>query len=215
MPDLDTEESELTFEDVPAQDEDSRKRRLWASLLVVDVVVLFILGAVIADLVYLRVSTPPLAPAVTGRKHGKPELPAQAEPAKAEPAKAQSSKEPQAPAATLVKLERPAGSPAVHAAAIPARAAQPLATASAKAAPASPTAAPGAHAKPVEFSHRAPRSREVLLRGPFLVRSGGKKAMTKGADGFWRLSVSLLPGTYKFHYLVDGKRTPTESLKID
>ena len=198
-------------------------RKVWGVLLVLSIVMVFIFGGAVAGLVYMRMSTPPLAsvPSRPPKKKGaaaaadapKPDLP-KAEPPKAEAPKPEEPKKPEAKAP-----DRPTGSPAVHAAALPKHSADPISSTAKTEKPAPPPAA----AKPaggkvramaVEFSHKAPSAKEVLLRGPFLVRTGGKQAMVKDSEGVWKLSLSLLPGGYKYSFMVDGKRTPIETKQV-
>jgi 1,4-alpha-glucan branching enzyme len=84
---------------------------------------------------------------------------------------------------------------------------------------AAPAAAPAdakAKAVPVEFKLKSPQAKTVQLSGAFLVRSGGRKDMVKGADGDWQLTLYLQPGAYRYNFLVNGKKSldPLNS-KID
>lgn len=214
----------------------ARKRKLWATLLVLDVVLLLIFGTAIAGILYMRTSVPELAEVPGRAKGGKAgsigpksapppdsELP---KPGDSAPEGASAAKkEPAAPPAHEEKGPKgPAGSPAMHASALPKHAAaEPMAAAPKSEKPAQkpeaqpPAAAPGARprARPVEFTIKAPTAKEVFLRGPFLVRSGGRQPMAKDSDGVWRLSISLLPGEYKYSFIIDGKRTPNEARLVE
>lgn len=208
-------------------------RKLWGVLLVLSIVLVFIFGGAVAGLVYMRMSTPPLAQVPRPAKGRKAPPPAAPEATATEAPKAEASKpeepktEPKAPEATTAvettPSDRPTGSPAVHAASLPKRSAEPIAAAAKTAAPATPPVAAKPTTPPaggkvravaVEFAHSAPSAKEVLLRGPFLVRTGGKQAMLKDAAGVWKLSLSLLPGNYKYSFIVDGKRTPNETRQV-
>ncbi|MBI4346723.1 MAG: hypothetical protein HY553_07695 [Elusimicrobia bacterium] len=206
------------------------KRKLWAALLVLDVVMIFIFGGTVAALLYMRPGAPTLAQAPArppkAKKAEPPKEPPKEEPAKAEPANPAEAKAPEPKAPEAKPADRPTGSPAIHANALPKHSAEPITTA-AKAEKAPPPP-PKAEAKPkpaapggktraisVEFTHNAPSAKEVLLRAPFLVRTGGRQAMVKDSAGVWRLSLSLLPGTYRYTFMVDGKRTASETRLVE
>ncbi|MBI4423238.1 MAG: hypothetical protein HY554_05905, partial [Elusimicrobia bacterium] len=198
-----------------------------AVILAVDgLLALVFLGGLVA-LGTMRWATPPLAEVRdTGklRKQApKPPAPAEGEkppePPKSE-AKAEPKPAPAPKAEAPAPKDRPTGSPSVHATPLPQRRAEPVGAgeekprASAKAgAAAAPESKP--RALSVEFSHSDSSAREVFLKGPFLVRSGGKKAMARDATGVWRLSISLLPGDYRYSFIVDGKRTATQTMKVE
>ena len=184
-------------------------RRLWAVLLVLDSVFLIVFGGALAGMLYIRVTQPLVQVKGTPRplpKRGQPaaaparneapspDTPAKAEPAKPEPAKPEPAKAP-------VKAEPIKPEPAKAPVKV-----EPVKT---------PNDEPKVRARAVEFSHRAAAAKEVDLRGPFLVRTGGRKPMSKDADGIWRATISLLPGLYKFHFTVDGNKTPPESVTVD
>lgn len=204
------------------------RRRKWGVIVVADsVVTLFFLG-VLCFAVYFKFLAPPL-PEVKDVKGGKSAKTAKADTAETAPAPAQPeakapeaakpAEEPKKEAAAPAKEEKPAtkpvGSPAVHATALPKRTAEPIpAQAAAKTEKA---ATPGAkpRAVAVEFTHKAPQAKEVLLRGAFLVRQRGRQAMVKDSQGVWHLSVSLLPGSYKYTYQVDNKISATETREVE
>lgn len=53
------------------------------------------------------------------------------------------------------------------------------------------------------FEYKDAKARSVLIAGSFT--SWKDKKMTK-KDGVWRTEVYILPGTYPFHFTVDGKK---------
>ncbi|MBI5201481.1 MAG: hypothetical protein HY925_07855 [Elusimicrobia bacterium] len=205
-------------------------KKVWGVLLVLAAVMVLFFGGAVACLLYMRIATPPLAqvparPVVKKKGAAAADAPPAQEPPKAEPpkveepkkaeAKAEPKAEPKAEAKTAAAktpepkaADRPTGSPAVHAAALPKHTAEPI-TASQKtekAAPAASTEPKKVRAIAVEFTHSAPHAKDVQLRGAFLVRTGGKQSMVKDSSGVWKLSLSLLPGSYKYSFVVDGKR---------
>ena len=93
-----------------------------------------------------------------------------------------------------------------------------------KAAPKTPPPAPVKEAvkpsttKKVEFSHSDRAAKQVILLGPFLVRSKGRMPMIRFSDGEWRLTVTLIGGT-TYQYRVEttdarGKRRITKKQSI-
>ncbi|PZR75796.1 MAG: hypothetical protein DLM52_07050 [Chthoniobacterales bacterium] len=54
-----------------------------------------------------------------------------------------------------------------------------------------------------QFRLNKPEAQTVVLMGEFNEWHG--QAMTKGADGYWSLTIPLAPGTYGYKFLVDGK----------
>jgi hypothetical protein len=79
----------------------------------------------------------------------------------------------------------------------------PATTGAAPAAPA-PAAAPG-KALPVVFKLRAPSAGNVQLVGAFIVH-GGRKEMTKNAEGVWTVKLYLNAGQYRYFFSVDKKK---------
>lgn len=70
---------------------------------------------------------------------------------------------------------------------------------------------------PVTFTLDAPYGWDVALAGSF--NNWEPQAMAKDADGLWRLTIHLAPGTYQYRFLVDtewkedpanARRTPNE-----
>lgn len=62
-----------------------------------------------------------------------------------------------------------------------------------------------AHAEPVAFAIQAPTAREVWLAGEMTGWDAHKRAMVRGADGVWRLSLDLAPGQWLYKFVVDGR----------
>jgi enterochelin esterase-like enzyme len=56
----------------------------------------------------------------------------------------------------------------------------------------------------VNFSLKAPEAKQVFLAGEMTDWDSGKRAMTRGDDGVWRLSVELAPGQWLYKFVVDG-----------
>jgi 5'-AMP-activated protein kinase regulatory beta subunit len=55
-----------------------------------------------------------------------------------------------------------------------------------------------------EFFYTAPEANSVQLVGDFTHWQGKPINLVKQADGVWKTSVSLAPGTYHYRFLVDG-----------
>lgn len=220
---------------------DEGKRRFWAVILVLDTVLLFVFGGALAGLVYIQMASPPEAVVVARPRPKVPKAPPpgekkeeQAEAAKTD-AKPEEKKEAK-PEENNKEGNLPQARPSTIAPSLPHRSTEPIGSKESKALPKAepkaaasgdaeaPKAEPKAQAKPipsgqraklVEFSHKAPDAKEVFLKGPFLVRTGGRKEMAKSGDGTWTLSISLLPGLYKYSFIVDGKRTAIESVNVE
>jgi hypothetical protein len=62
-----------------------------------------------------------------------------------------------------------------------------------------------AKAQPVEFKLKASQARSVLLALNSL--AGKRKVMVRSVDGTWSVSLPLGPGSYRYQFIVDGKRT--------
>ena len=193
--------------------------RLWAFLLVLDSVFVIVFGGAVAKIVYQYWKAPTAAPAPVSRRHPAPVKPPEAvkppepvpstaavaappapapkpvEAPKPEPKAARRPDSPRPPKPSLLN-----DGPKPHAAPAPV-----AATASAPPAPAAAPAAPG-KALPVVFKLRAPNAGSVQLVGAFIVR-GGRKEMTKDADGVWAVKLYLNPGQYRYFFSVDKKKT--------
>lgn len=192
----------------------SRGQKLWAVLLVVDAFFVIIFGGALAAKLYQHwqapaVVVPPRQPRRVAKKAepapapapeaAKPAAPAP-EPAKPAPAK------PAETAAAPANGPRPPKPSLLHEAPQREKAGlQGSAPAAAPAAPAAPAAAPAGKAVPTEFSLKAPGAKSVELAGAFIVH-GGKKAMVSHPDGTWTLTIYLTPNTYRYWFLVNGKR---------
>ncbi|HVE12862.1 MAG TPA: hypothetical protein VNI01_05670 [Elusimicrobiota bacterium] len=182
-----------------------------------------------------KAPAPPLEEAApepkSKHKKGKTPPPAPAAPAEEPASKTPKGKHKKGKTASET-AKSPVGSPAVNAPEVPAHRATPDAETApaaprAGAAPAAPRAgaAPEKPAKkpgvkPVDFTYNDPSAKEVDLSGAFLVRSGGKKRMTKNSEGVWELTIYLNGATtYGYRFIVtgaDGKRvtTPKQSLEV-
>lgn len=55
------------------------------------------------------------------------------------------------------------------------------------------------------FELAAPDAKSVYLAGEMTSWEQGKRALAKGADGTWRLSVDLGPGLWLYKFIVDGR----------
>lgn len=60
-------------------------------------------------------------------------------------------------------------------------------------------------AEPVTFTLAAPEARQVFLAGEMTDWDAHKQAMTRGADGVWRLQLDLTPGQWLYKFVVDGR----------
>ncbi|MBI4385879.1 MAG: hypothetical protein HY551_00705 [Elusimicrobia bacterium] len=193
-------------------------KRIWAVLLVLNTIFLFIFAGAVAGMLWVRWGKAPMPSRMQQTRDRKSPEPQKGEKAKSEPIATPPAAAPvpaakAAPAAPLERREakRPLGSPSVLAPDLPRREAGPAK--GGDAAPAPPHAAPisasadKTKAQPVEFVCHAKEATEVLLRGSFLVRTGGLKAMTRIENGAWHVTVSLFSGHYKYRCIVDGKRS--------
>lgn len=199
------------------------RKAWWAMFLALDTAAICVLGGATSVLWMNRpkalvTAQPGNRPHRAMPKQAAPATPAAAKPE--EPAKPAETKAP-APAPKETKeppkeSKLPIGSPQVAGVEVPRRQAQATGTGATPTSAAKPEAA-SAQAKPssgrpkavaTEFACQAPASaQKVLLKGPFLVRTGGTKPMVKESDGTWKLTISLLPGAYKYSCVVDGKRS--------
>jgi hypothetical protein len=68
--------------------------------------------------------------------------------------------------------------------------------------------------KPVVFTLDAPYGWEVSLAGSF--NRWEPQPMVKDADGLWRLTINLSPGTYQYRFLIDTewKDDPGNSQRV-
>ncbi len=57
----------------------------------------------------------------------------------------------------------------------------------------------------VEFRFYRPQARKASVAGDFNNWDTEQSPMIRGADGYWRVSLRLGPGTYRFRYNVDGQ----------
>lgn len=203
------------------------EKRLWAVLLVLDTVFLFVFAGAIAGMLWMhggKVLAPAPRPQAVKKKESsktpRPENQAAPEAPAPPPAAPKPSAAPRRAEETAASRAKPApklptGSPSVLAPDLPRRETAPARSNGDSAAPAAPAArGERPRAQPVEFACRAKDAKSVHLKGPFLVRTGGVKSMVRGDDGVWRLTVSLLPGTYKYHCVVDGKKHKTETITV-
>jgi 1,4-alpha-glucan branching enzyme len=58
---------------------------------------------------------------------------------------------------------------------------------------------------PQTFSFTAPAATSVQLVGDFTHWKDKPISMQRGADGIWRTTVQLQPGTHHYRFLVDGE----------
>lgn len=56
-----------------------------------------------------------------------------------------------------------------------------------------------------EFSSFHPMAQQVYLIGDFNGWRPGEPAMKRDADGFWRITVRLPTGRFRFRYCADGE----------
>lgn len=153
--------------------------KLWAAALVVDSIFVIVFGGALAAKIYQHWKAPPAAASTKGSK------------------KTAEAPNPPPPPPPAAPAEPPKPAPAA-ASPEPPKAAEP--------APKPVSAAPG-KAVPVEFQIKAPGAKTVELVGAFIVRNNGRKAMVRHGDGHWTLTLYLTPDTYRYHFLVNGKKT--------
>ena len=58
--------------------------------------------------------------------------------------------------------------------------------------------------KRVSFSLEAPGAERVTIAGDFNEWDPAGHSLKKDRKGLWKTSISLLPGTYQYRFLVDG-----------
>ena len=63
----------------------------------------------------------------------------------------------------------------------------------------------GANGRTQTFSFRAPDAMSVQLVGDFTQWQESPIGLQKGADGVWRTTVIMEPGTHHYRFLVDGE----------
>lgn len=188
--------------------ERARPRGIW--LLLDAVFILCCAGLIASRVLFHMGNTVPQEP--ISRPAPRPE-PAQAEEAKApapEPKKEEPKPEPPPPA-LIAPAKGPIGSPSVNAPSLPQRTA---AAVQPGAAPSPRASSNASSVRPIEFTYVVPDAREVYLLGPFLVRSGGRKAMAKVASATWQTTVYLNAGAeyhYRFETVTESGRRSTTS----
>lgn len=67
------------------------------------------------------------------------------------------------------------------------------------------TAKPGGNGRTQTFSFRAPDAMSVQLVGDFTHWQERPINLQRGADGVWRTTVHLEPGTHHYRFLVNGE----------
>ncbi len=161
-------------------------QRLWAVLLVLDAFFVIVFGGALAAKLYqhsqVRLSPAPAAKRLKNQKTSEAKPPAPA------------------PAAAVLPAP-PKSEPPIHEPAKPRQAQETKPEAS------STAAAVKTKAVPVTFQLKAPGAKHVDLAGPFIVRGAGRKAMLYHADEPWNVTIYLTPNTYRYHFIVDGKKT--------
>ena len=63
----------------------------------------------------------------------------------------------------------------------------------------------GAHLRSVEISCHAPNAQGVFLAGTFNAWTPSACPMKRDAEGLWRTTLDLAPGTYEYKFLVDDE----------
>lgn len=167
--------------------------KVLAAFLVVDSVFVIVFGGTLAAKLYehFTAPVPVLRPAPTPRKP-KPDIPPPETPAVDDAAAVSTPKAVGETAESAPPAEAPNAPPPVGPSAPPAEPAP-------EAVPAKPKAVP------VEFKLKHSGAHKVELAGAFIVR-GGKVPMTRNGDGTWDVTLYLTPDTYRYHFLVDGKK---------
>lgn len=150
--------------------------------------------------------TPPMAKPVEQEKAPEPASPAAVEEKKAEEEKAEFVRPPKPSLLQETHPDRRSPKPHDASAVEKTAAPEPPAVPAAHSA-AAPSAAFGKQkAIPVDFQLKFPGAKNVVLAGAFIVR-GGKKSMVKDSKDLWTLTLYLTPNTYRYYFIVDGKRT--------
>ena len=212
------------------------EKRLWAVLLILDTLLLLLFGGALAGLAWIRwpsLRQPPKSPAFARKAEPKKSSPGQAAQAPAQPAaapRAAGGAEAPSKKAAPPTSRVPTGSPSVLSPELPRREAAPAAPGAARGkghAPADRRASRSSSegsgaaqarrpkARAVSFVCEAKDAQEVLLKGPFLVRTGGTMPMERGEDGVWRASVALLPDNYKYYCVIDGRRSRPHAISVE
>ncbi len=153
-------------------------QKIWAVLLVADSFFVILFGGALAATLYEHWQAPPAIPVLFQRQkpEARPPKPAAQHPP-AQPKAAQAGK-------SIASARKPSAASAAK--------------------QASSTANPQkAHA--LVFKLRASHARSVELAGAFLIRQGGKESMRR-RNGVWTLKVYLMPGSYRYYFLVNGKK---------
>jgi hypothetical protein len=199
----------------PPMKTQSGSHGLWLSLLVLDSIFVIVFGGAVAAKVYQYWKAPAIAVAPIVRRRPVPKAAEQAKAAAPTPAPAAPVPAPEAPkpaAKPEPKIARTNGprppKPSLLNEAPKPRSTPPLATTGAAAAhPAAASGAPAStKAQPVVFKLRSGDASAVQLVGAFIVH-GGRKDMTRAADGAWSVKLYLNPGQYRYFFSVDKKKT--------
>jgi hypothetical protein len=207
------QEPAATAAPVPAEETQAPRgsHRLWAFLLVLDSLFVIVFGGAVAAKVYQYWKTPSAASIPAPRRRtpaAKPPEPSPAPvaPVVAAPKPVEAPKPEPKAAARRADAPRPPKPSLLNDGPKPHAAPSPAAVAATPAAAAPTPAAASGKAMPVVFKLRAPSAGDVQLVGAFIVR-GGRKEMTKDADGVWSVKLYLNPGQYRYFFSVDKKKT--------
>lgn len=186
-------------------------QKLWAILLVVDSLFVIVFGGGVAAKLYQHWKAPsqmPISHSARVSKKVKPAAPETAAPvataqeAPPPPPPAPPAPTPPAPVVPEPAKTGPKGRPSLLAESPKAhQAAKPQ-----EAAPKPDPAGDKPKAVAVEFKLKSPKAKEVLLAGAFIVRGNGQKAMAARGEGIWGLTLYLTPNTYRYWFVVDGKK---------
>ncbi len=178
-------------------------QRVWAVLLVLDSFFVIIFGGAVAAKIYQHWQAPAAAPLAS--RTPPPPLrrpaasPAAATKLAAAPATISVPRPRPRPAAKAAAPKGPTPNPALideeprHAQAVPQGAGSQA-----------PAPLGKVRAQPVEFVYKG-RGRRVSLAGAFIVHGNGRKAMSHH-DGIWSITVYLTPNTYRYWFVVDGRK---------
>ncbi len=201
------------LEEPPATSGGGGSQKLWAILLVVDSLFVIVFGGGVAAKLYQHWKAPTQMPISQSARVSKKAKPAAPE-VSTQAATAQEA--PPAPATPVVTPPAPAPEPAQAGpkgrpsllAESPKAHQPPKPQEAAKPEPAKPAAVPGEKPKAVavEFKLKAPKAKDVQLAGAFIVRGNGRKAMANRGEGHWGLTLYLTPDTYRYWFVVDGKK---------
>jgi hypothetical protein len=203
--------AEEQFSQTVPEDGSSRSQKLWGGLLVLDAIFVIIFGGALAAKVFQYWQSPAPGAVILRRSKVQPSGPKKPgapktaqDPAPAKPPEllkptdraieGGSTASDQTPQTTELAAQAQAGKPS-----------QAKGPAPEEGPKTGPVQARKGKTTQVKFHLKAPTAKSVALAGPFLKR--GRKAMARNGEGIWTLTIYLTPNAYRYHFLVNGKKT--------